>query len=350
MRMLHVPITLWSTLVVLAMLAAACGDERVTSGEGPGEPETEQAVAGEQACESLSVALLDEDSHRLALYAIDEGIVESDLIGDVELNFLQIPGLIQATGTDQFDVVQTSLVGFAKAREAGVDLRLIAPALVQKGDAAAVMVSAESGIEDASDLTGKVLGVPSLGSTAATIMRLVLIEGFGLDAPLEGGDIQFVEFAPSQLVGALSQGDIDAALLYHRAGYEARTNDEFEVLFDVGDQYNEITGTQPISSAFVMLAEQLEENRDCILEFRRMLGESVAYAEENTQEVAEAVAATSDSDADFLVDWVNNQYDFAGTAEPEYLEMVETIWQLAFENDEIPAVPEMDEVLLEGGA
>ncbi len=335
-------------IVVLgALLAGACGGEpATTAGEGPvGDAGSDETAGDGLVCQTVSVALLDEDSHRLMLHPIESGIVESEVIGDVQLDFLQIPGLIQATGTEQYDVVQTSLVGFARARDAGADLRLIAPALVQQDQGATVVVRADSGIEEPSDLAGRIFGVPSLGSTAATIMRLVLIEGFGIDAVLEGGDIQFVELAPAQLVGALSQGDVDAALLYHRAGYEARENPDFRVLFNIEEEYTAITGTQPISSGFVTLASQLEEKRACLLEFRRMLGESVAYVKDNTEETAETVAAETDSDPLFLADWVNNQYDFAGTVEPQYLEMVDAIWNLAFENGEIPSLPDMEEVL-----
>lgn len=326
-------------LVASLALVASC------AGNGE-EAEVATADNSDIDCTDFSAAVLDEDSTRMIFHAMESGIVESELISDVDLNFLQIPGLIQATGTDQYDIVQTSLVGIARARAQGADLRLVAPTLVQAGEGSNVFVPADSDILEIDDLIGKTVGVPSLGSTAATLMRLALMEGHDIDAVLEGGDIQFVELAPQPLVSALEQGNVDAALLYHRAGYEAQENESLRVLFAVTEEYQPVAGAAPISAGLVSLGEQVSERGECLVEFRRMMTESRDYAIENDEEVAEQIAADHNSDADFLVDWIRNQYDFAGTIDPEYLEMVEALWEISYRNDEIPMVPDLDEILV----
>lgn len=338
-RHIRVPDVRTIALVTLLAVLAACGRD-ADQLAGP--------AGGDHDCGTFSAAVLDEDSHRMIFHAMQEGVVESELISDVDLNFLQIPGLIQATGTDQYDIVQTSLVGIPRAREAGADLRLVAPTLVQAGEGSRVFVRADSDIQDAHDLKGRTLGVPSLGSTAATLMRLALIEGFGIDAVLEDGEIEFVELAPQPLVGALDQGNVDAALLYHRAGFEARDNDSLRVLFNVDDEYEAVAGALPISAGLVALGSQVDGREECYVEFRRLMTESRDYAIENDEEVAEQVAEEHGSDAEFLVDWIRNQYDFAGTLEPQYLEMVEALWEIAHRNGEIPSVPDIEEILVRG--
>jgi len=69
----------------------------------------------------------------------------------------------------------------------------------------------DSGIRSTADLAGRRVAVPSHGNTQDLTLRL-LLEGAGLRAADQGGDVEVVPIKNSALVEAMKQGVVDAAL------------------------------------------------------------------------------------------------------------------------------------------
>lgn len=69
----------------------------------------------------------------------------------------------------------------------------------------------DSGIRSTADLAGRRVAVPSHGNTQDLTLRL-LLEGAGLRADDQGGDVEVVPIKNSALVEAMKQGVVDAAL------------------------------------------------------------------------------------------------------------------------------------------
>jgi len=110
----------------LAGLVAAGVFGCLVSGCSGGSDAGSEGGAAGAECEAISLATLDDASHRAAMYAIETGKVESEVVADVRVDYLQIPALVQATGSGQYDVLSTSLSGLILAREAsGQDLRIV---------------------------------------------------------------------------------------------------------------------------------------------------------------------------------------------------------------------------------
>ena len=95
-------------------------------------------------------------------------------------------------------------------------------------------------------------------------LRYVLQERYGLDSALEGGDIDYVELPPDQLLSALSQGQIDAAYLDARVLYEAQETDGLEMLVPVATEFKELTGSYPLLGALTTIPSLAEERGDCL--------------------------------------------------------------------------------------
>ncbi|MDT0183947.1 MqnA/MqnD/SBP family protein [Microbacterium sp. ARD31] len=291
--------------------------------------------------------MLDDDSQRSAFYAIENGLVESDIVPGIEVNYLQIPALIQASGTDQFNYTQTSLNGVVLAREnGGLDLRVVAYALAHSGGGLAIYTREDSDISSPADLTGHTLATPSFGSTGTLEAQLVLADKYDLDAALEGGAVSWVELDPPTTLNALKSGDIDAALMWHQGGWNASNDPELTKIAAIDQDFKEIAnGAWPIGVAVVANGEFVDANLECVNEFQRMYAESVAYAEENHADFAEEISATSGVPVEFIdYWWDDSHYMYGGVVDDEWLGYADEFYKLAADQGFIPVYPDVDEI------
>jgi len=311
-----------------------------------GAPSTPEASA-EADCGTAKLAGLDDDSHRAAFYALENGLVESDVVPDVEVSYLQIPALIQATSSGQFDYVMTSLPGLVNAREAGgLDLRAVAYSLAHTGAGISVYAKEGSGIESPADLVGKRVSIASFGSSATQQAQIVFEGEYGLNADLEGGDLTWVELDPPTQLNALAQGDIDAAILWHQAGWIASNDEDIANIAHIDVEYKDLAnGAWPIGSAFVADGAYVDANGECVAAFQELLAESVAYAEANHEEFADEIAEQTGVSPDFInFWWQSDHYQFGGVADETWLGYAEEFYTAAFDLGLIPINPDVNEI------
>jgi NitT/TauT family transport system substrate-binding protein len=293
------------------------------------------------AKEKVTVAYLDEDSHRAVFYALEEGLVKSDLI-TVETRALNIPALIQATGTKQFDVIQTAVVAVPKAAERGLHLKILSVALMAKGQAAAIFVRADSPLRTAADLKGRTVAVESLGATVTTYMRIALAKRYGLNVDIKDGEVKFNEVPREAIPSLLHLKKLDAGYLYHTPAYKARRSGDFRVLQETVTEYQQATGTRPVTALMVTYPDKLKEKGAAIKEFNRLLKASADYAR-TRPEVYQAIAKRHNADPEFLRDWFASQYDFPATITDELAQGVTSIWQLTKDLGDLKVVPDVRE-------
>jgi ABC-type nitrate/sulfonate/bicarbonate transport system substrate-binding protein len=332
-----------ATIAMLALALAACpADEEPVADpdetdEVVDDDETDDEEVAEEVCATYTVAVLDDDSHRMAMYALENELIETEAIGTLEVNYLEIPALIGATGTDQFNVVQTSLPGVVLSREAaGLDVWILAVSLAHTGGGIKAFTLADSGIDEPEDLAGQTVGISSFGSTAAHQAQIVMGE-LGLNADFEGGDMDWVELDPPTLLRALNEGQIDAAVMWHTPGWMALNDEDIQVVVDVDNIYEDMTGAWPVGSAMTSTGEDLDANPECASEFQSVLEESVAYAEDNVDELAEDIGEETGMDPEFIrYWWGTDAMAFGGTLESPWDEWARAYFDEAGERGIIP--------------
>lgn len=311
-----------------------------------------EGANGDLVCEPMSLAGLDDDSHRAAFWALENDLVTSDAIPSITVSYLQIPALIQATGASEYDVIMTSLPGVVLANErGGLDLRIAALSLAHSGGGLSLYGKKDSGIETAADLAGKTVATPSFGSTGTQEAQMVLAEKYGLDFALEGGDITWVELDPPTILNALEKGDIDAGLLWHQAGWLADRNPEMKKIAQLDVEFKEIAnGAWPIGAAFVVQGEYVDANLECVNEFQDMLEESVEYAKNNVTEFSQELAAQTGVPAEFIEFWWEPEnYMFGGVVNDEWVGYAREFYELAAEYGSIPVNPDLDKLIIPRG-
>lgn len=329
-------ISKWAAVGLTGLMLSACTGEDGGAAEGGG-------------CEVMSVATLDDPTQRAAMYGMEKGEVTSDTLPGVDVEYLQIPAMLQATGSGQFDVLSTSLPGLVLAREAsGLDLRVLGFQTAHTGGGMSIYTRKGSGIESAEDLEGRTLGTYSFGSTSTLQTQLVLADKYGLDFPLEGGDIDWVELDPPTLLNALQQGDVDAALLFFEAGWKAEQDPELTKVAQIDEDFREVSGgAWPVVSALMADQELIQAQPDCISEFQNMLDKSVAYAEDNIEDIAAEVSEPSGTDPEFVVEsWQPDNYRFGGSPSEEWVGWAQAFYDLAYEQDAIPTDPTLADLVI----
>jgi len=290
------------------------------------------ASAPANAQTTVKFGYLADPSHEAVMWALKNGKVKSDKIR-VEATPLNISALIQATAARSYDVIQTAAVAIPRARERGLDLRIVGTGLRYhaSGEGAAIWVKKGSPIKTAADLKGKKLGVYSLGSAGITLIRIALSDVHGLNVAVRGGDLEFVEMPAPALPAALASGRIDAATLIHAQAFKAMQSDDFVAITQTAGDLTKKFGVRMVSAVLAGYGEKLDANPDAYKEFMRVLHASVQYALKNPGEVFPAVAKATNTDAEFFKAWFTRFSEFPAVLSKNDIKAIELLWKRAIE-------------------
>ena len=127
------------------------------------------------AKEKLTYAYLQDPVIEAVMWPIRNGKVPSATL-EIDGKGYQIPVLIQGTATKQWDVVMTAVMSVPRAKEQGLELRVLSTALRyhKSGDGAHVWVKKGSPYKTIADLNGKTIATDGLQSAGITLVRLAL--------------------------------------------------------------------------------------------------------------------------------------------------------------------------------
>lgn len=337
-------------LVVLAAMLAlvtACGgtsaDQRGPSGGTKTQEQQSPAGLAQGPKVKLKVAYQDEAIHHAVFWALKHGKVTSATV-DVELHALGIPALVQATGTKQYDILQTSNLAIPRLKEKGLDAVIIATAVQHKEEANGIFVHKDSSIKSPSDLKGKTLALDGLGSAHGMLTRLVLWKKYGLNIAAKGGDLQYQDAPTSNIPALVQQQKVAAGVYSHYANYMSRRNPEFRLILDPEKAWREIAGVPGVTSVFATYGEHLKKKGDAIREALRLMQESRKYLESHRDEVVTAITKEYKVEKEFVDYWFARQSDFRLTLTRGDITSIETMWKLAHEAEELPQLPKTEDV------
>jgi ABC-type nitrate/sulfonate/bicarbonate transport system substrate-binding protein len=289
---------------------------------------------------TVTFGYLADPSHEAVMWALRNGKVKSDTV-KIEATPLDISALIQATAARTYDVVQTAAVAVPRARERGLDLRIVGTGLRYhtSGEGAGIWVGKASTAKSVADLKGKKLGVYSLGSAGITLIRIALADVHGFNVAVRGGDIEFVEMPAPALPAALAAGRIDAATLIHAQAFKALQTGEFVAVTQTAADLTKKFGVRMVSAVLAGYGEKLDAKPDVYREFLRVLQASMEYALKNPAEVFPAVGKDTGTDPEFFKAWFTRFSDFPVRLTGDDIKAIDLLWKRAVELDILKAVP-----------
>jgi NitT/TauT family transport system substrate-binding protein len=277
---------------------------------------------------TLKFGYISDPSHEAVLWAVRNGKVPS---GDVRIDAtpLDIAALIQATAARTYDVIQTAAVAVPRARERGLDLRIVGTGLRYhaSGEGADIWVKRDSPIRTAADLKGKRLGVYAIGSAGITLIRIALQDVHGLNMAQRGGDVELVELPAPALPAALASGRVDAATLIHAQAFQAQRTGEFVSVVQTAGDMTRRFGTRMVSAVLAGYGEKLEAQPAQYEAFLNVLRASMEYALANQDEVFRAVGAQTNTDPEFFRAWFTRFSEFPVTLAASDVQAIELLWR-----------------------
>jgi NitT/TauT family transport system substrate-binding protein len=289
---------------------------------------------------TVTFGYLADPSHEAVMWALRNGKVKSDTVR-IEATPLDISALIQATAARTYDVVQTAAVAVPRARERGLDLRIVGTGLRYhaSGEGAGIWVGKSSAVKSAGELKGKKLGVYSLGSAGITLIRIALADVHGLNVAVRGGDVEFVEMPAPALPAALASGRIDAATLIHAQAFKAQQTGEFVAVTQTAADLTKKFGVRMVSAVLAGYGEKLDAKPEIYREFLRVLHASMDYALKAPGEVFPAVGKDTSTDPEFFKAWFTRFSDFPVRLTQDDIKAIDLLWKRAVDLEILKAVP-----------
>jgi NitT/TauT family transport system substrate-binding protein len=291
----------------------------------------------------VSFAFTNEITYEPYVYAIRKGIVSSNTV-EIKLLPTAIPALLQATGTKQFDLIETSPLGLATGNSRGLDARIAGTAGIVRGGRF-VFVKKDSAIKDPAELKGKSMGVTAIASTLVAHIRAVLAKKYHLNASLENGDIRWADLPMPTLPSALERGQVDSAYLIHVPSLRSLNSPEFRVLVDMTKNFNSEFGVDPLTSVVGTYDSKIAEMQPALREAVSMLRASAAYAKSHSAEVLDAVAKEGNMSANDLKTVSQDWYEVRFTLTPDDRKMIQTILDVGQEEGLIQSYPPLEKFL-----
>ena len=278
----------------------------------------------------LSFAFVTDPTHEMYVYALRQGKVRSDTL-DLELVTLAIPALVQGFLGRQYDVVETSMISIPRAVERGLNVNLLFTALgrLSPGPTLDIWVKRDSPVQSIQELKGKKIAVFGLGSTALTMIRVALAKEHGFNVELQGGDFQFLELPTAVIPAALERGEVEAGCLLYAQVFDAQQTGNYRSIYSGTGVLQKNAGARMVLPVIVGYPDKIAKDEEAYREFNRLLAASVRYAVANAQEVATAVAKTSNVSGDFLLNVLAGIASFKTPVEEDDIKALEYFWGAA---------------------
>jgi NitT/TauT family transport system substrate-binding protein len=293
----------------------------------------------------VTFAFTNEITYEPYVYAIRKGIVSSNTV-EMKLLPTAIPALLQATGTKQFDLIETSPLGLATGISRGLDARIASTAGIVRGGRF-VFVKKDSPIREPADLKGKSMGVTAIASTLVAHIRAVLAKKHHLNVSLENGDIRWVDLPIPTLPSALERAQVDSAYLIHIPSLRTLNSPEFRVLIEMTKNFNSEFGVDPLTSVVGTYDSKIAEMQPALREALSMLRASAAYAKSHSAEVLDAVAKEGNINANDLKTVSQDWYEVRFTLTPDDRKMIQTILDVGKLEGLIQSYPPLEKFLWE---
>jgi len=278
MRRLLVPLT---ALAVLAT-ATACGGSSDDSSTASGAGGTTKLTVG--VIPIVDVA---------PIYLGQEQGFFSD--HDIDLELTQLSGGAAAlpavvSGDLQFafgNITSTLLAG-----SQGLPVRMVAEGNSSTGDPATdfsgIVVPADSPIQSAADLAGKTVAINNLKNINDVTTRAVVEDAGG-----DPSSIQFTELGFPDMPAALTNGNVDAAVVVEPFLTVAKSQGARVIAANYAEATDDLT-----VATYFTTEQYIQQNADVVDDFQAAIQESLQYAQDNPDEVRRIISTYTEITAD----------------------------------------------------
>jgi NitT/TauT family transport system substrate-binding protein len=275
-------------LLVLALLAAGCGDDDDDGGTAGGEASGEELTP-------ITVGIIPIGGLAPFYYGLEQGYFEDEgLDVRTEIGFGGAE-FVPSVLSDEYQFAVGEYLSLMIARENGVELQVVSN-LTNGADTPdrgtdALLVAPDSGIDSIDDLAGKTIAVNGLQGMGEVGLGAILEEQ-GLDP----AGVSFVEIGFPEMNAAVAAGDVDVAWNVE----PFITLGEMDGLVNLLDPLYETEPSLPVGLVFAS-EEWLDENPELASAFHRALQRSLEAASDE-EAMRDAIAANTETPPDLAAE------------------------------------------------
>lgn len=256
--------------------------------------------------ETLKVLAINDPGYHSALWAVLNGKVTDPNV-ELQVDMMPIPAAIQASMTQQYDIIPNGVLAVPQMHEAGIDALVIGTMIRHipgpENHTTDLWVLAESDIQTVEDLVGKRIAATSLEAQDVVTRRAILSEKYGYNADAIGGDFQWVEIPSTQFETALQAGRVDAVAFSNVLAYKIAATGKYRSVMQGATDLLEMYGGPMPTVVEMGYADKLAANPELYRRAAEMLRESAIYATEHPDEVFSDVAPQYDMTKEMLQGW-----------------------------------------------
>jgi len=244
------------------------------------------------AAEVITYASLPDPGYDAVIWAIENGKVSDPGVTLKIERLSSIPALMQASMTQQFNLLPQGVLAIPQMRESGIPVRIMSTLLRYhpEGHSADFWVMKDSPYKSIQDLKGKTIAVTSNEAQNVISVRWAISERFGMNADTLGGDFKWAEMPHAQFEAALQSGRVDAAAFSNVASYTLTKDGKYRSVVQASKELNTLFGG-PIPSLFIIGYDpDIDKRPDAYVAVGKLLKASADYVVKNPDEVFAAVA------------------------------------------------------------
>ncbi|SFL65089.1 ABC transporter, substrate-binding protein, aliphatic sulfonates family [Paenibacillus sp. 1_12] len=194
------------------------------------------ALETKQTTQQIRIGFIPNLTHAPALLAIHHELFKQQFDGQFETRaFSAGPAVVDALLNNQIDIGYTGPGPVFEAFSKKQNIQIISG--VNQGGAA-LLVRADSSLQQVGQLRGKTIAIPQYGNGQHILLRQ-LLGRHGLKDVFRGGDIRIIQAKPSTLISMFANNQIDAALVQEPWVTLLENKAAARVLVDWQELYNE---------------------------------------------------------------------------------------------------------------
>lgn len=264
----------FAAITAAALALTACGGDSNSAEAG-------SANGGEGDLRTVNVGVLPITDVAPIYLGEEKGFFAEE---GLQVEVQQVSGgaaAIPAVSSGDFDFAYSNPVSIVLANSQGLDISFISAGTANsqdEADASAILVPVGSDITEIIDLEGKTVSVNNLQSMGQAVVRDLVAEAGG-----DPDSIDFIEVPFPDVPSTIETGQIDAA--WSVEPFISSISEETEVLSWLMKDFHPETNY----GGYFTTDALIEEDPELIESFRTALAKSIAYSEENEEEVREMI-------------------------------------------------------------
>ncbi|SNR49337.1 NitT/TauT family transport system substrate-binding protein [Haloechinothrix alba] len=213
---------------------------------------------------------------------------------DIELTLETSQGgaaIVPGVASGQFDFGFSNMTSLLTAQTQDLPLQVTSAGVATTGDVdddfGAIVAPSGSGIDDASDLSGRSVAVNTLNNIGDTTVRHTVEQAGG-----DPSDIEFVELGFPDMPAAVQEGRVDAAWMVEPFVTIATDQDAEVVASNFAATHEELA-----VAAYFTSTELAESDPDLVDRFTEAMNASLDYAQDNPEQARDILGSYTDIDS-----------------------------------------------------